>query len=751
MKLRLPSLLATAVVAVHSALIIKAETLIGTGNYYDVGKGSYSSDPQAHDMGEYASGGKRTDGVLCWAASASNLIQYWQDTYYDENAAQGTPNGLNPVTYNSPQGTRYLKVYEKFLSSSCMNKGGNASAAFDWWMKDTAVMDEGEYKLDNTKKWYYDSELFEGQESAAAEETDCFWRNIYSDVPYSTADLKENLQDAFAKQGQGVALQIWQICPEDPLHNSRNHAITCWGYESDETGVTALYLSDSDDYEFGVFRVNVSLGEVTNIIGAGETGYLTGLVLSTDEQLDGYSKDFEVALLSTNHIATPSSIAEDREDPEIRLQAGASITSNGLLKGTNDLSGAGITIGDGGNITVLSSDQDSTLSLTDAAAENTTGLTVMSGSLASLYGLSVEGYDKGGIVNTGRVYLHEGVVNLTGNSATDGAAINNGNYVSIEGNESVSITGNTAIGKGGAIYNTSELSIRGNAEVIFSGNTAAQGNDIYNAKGGSVNIADNGSVAFKGQNGEAAIVNDGTLYLKSGTDDRGISFQDASLDSRRGITYVGQDINGAITETSLKFADDTKTLTEISAKDTSLPAVLKEVKVGAAEIIGTGAGTASLQNSAVSCAADLRLSHLTLDASSKFTGQSEGKLTLDNLVIDLSGFEMSGEYAPEFDISGMFTGFGSMTVNSVYLDASSFELYENWDEYYSFVSVNFGEMLNDGTRLAVLIGNDMMTQNFEIYDGGNVMFWGEVAVPEPATGTLGLLALAGLAARRRRK
>lgn len=757
MKLRLPLFLLSGILSLPVTMPAAA-TVIGTGVSYDVGKGSYSQDETAWDMGTYDGGTTpRTDTLLCWACSASNLIQYWQDNYYTGNAASGTPQGLNPTTYTSPEGTRNLNVYEKFLSSSTVDDGGFAPRAFDWWFKD--VTPEG---LDSSPKNYYT--VFNEQDSAAGEGADFLWQYIYLEPAPTTMELKENLDAIFANQGQAVALKIWQIDGNAPL-KSRYHAISCWGYESNETGVTALYLTDSDDLEYGVFRVSVTEGQVKDIMGASDTGYLDALVLSTDEQLDGYDKRFQVALMNTDYIATPGKISQSRQSATGQVSEGETITSNKVLEGTNTVIAEGIVVGDGKAIAILTAnDSNTTLSLDGTTAgESSTGLTVKEGSLASLYNFSAQNYDNGAIKNEGRVSLHEGSVDISSNTAERGAAINNANFVSIEGNETVVMTNNSSTQEGGAIYNTSEISIRGNKSVVFSENTAAKGNDIYNASGATVNIADNGNVQFNGSDpNKAAVVNNGSLYLQSGvsTGEEGpetglISFTDSALDSNGGKTYVGQDVNGKTADTVLSFSAGEKTLSMTTSG--GVVTELEHLKVNATEIVGVAPGESYVKNATVTTLGVLHLSGLTLDSTSTF-GERDTEVSpmasvnMDNVVITLTSADMTQTgYGYSVDLSDMFN-YLNMNLDTVYFDASSV-LVDGLDEG-KYINVNFGlgdDVKAKAEKVAVMFGNGMMTNEYTTLNGGNVQFRGMVVVPEPTTGTLSLLALAGLAARRRRK
>lgn len=103
MKLRLSSLLFAALATLQVTYTANAD-VIGNGVCYDLGKACYSNDPNIPS---------KLDEVYCWAAGASNIIQYWQDTYKDQADAGITPpSGIN-ADYGSPTGTMYLDVYQQ--------------------------------------------------------------------------------------------------------------------------------------------------------------------------------------------------------------------------------------------------------------------------------------------------------------------------------------------------------------------------------------------------------------------------------------------------------------------------------------------------------------------------------------------------------------------------------------------------------------------------------------------------------------
>lgn len=119
-------ILSAALLSMLAALTAQAAVMVSTttGHVYDVGKGFYSSDEHITD---------KSDKELCWAAAASNLIQHWQDFYYDKHDTGETlPNGLNDNNYTSPTGTQYLAVFDAFRNN-WTDAPGLASNGFQWW------------------------------------------------------------------------------------------------------------------------------------------------------------------------------------------------------------------------------------------------------------------------------------------------------------------------------------------------------------------------------------------------------------------------------------------------------------------------------------------------------------------------------------------------------------------------------------------------------------------------------------------
>lgn len=146
-----------------------------------------------------------------------------------------------------------------------------------------------------------------------------------------------------------------------------------------------------------------------------------------------------------------------------------------------------------------------------------------SGRFLTLQGLSVitiqnnQGNGKGGCLRNsigGNVLVKDnGSVSFSGNySTSDGGAIRNSGTITINGNGSVLFGGNDSdSGYGDAIYNDSgTITINSNDRVSFNDNSS----DIYSKGGGQLDIANNGTVIFRGNQGSGLRFSAGTTSSK---------------------------------------------------------------------------------------------------------------------------------------------------------------------------------------------------------------------------------------------
>lgn len=145
---------------------------------------------------------------------------------------------------------------------------------------------------------------------------------------------------------------------------------------------------------------------------------------------------------------------------------------------------------------------------------------------------------------------------------------------------------------------------------------------------------------------------------------------------------------------------------------------------------------------------DIWLSDLTIGADNSFTTTAkDGTITLWNdVTIDLSDatYQLL-EDVYYFDLRGMFHC--ELQLGDVYLDATALK----FDLQDAGVVLDFGDDVNITHDDSVRLGMKGYDTELKLAEGGKLEFHATAQTPEPATGTLGLLALAALSMRRRRK
>ena len=222
-----------------------AEGVTLTSGWYDVNKKSTPNSSGA-------------DAMMCWAASSSNIIQWFQDRYVaDGNTLPaGCPNGTsskydyelqimdvfrdnwdNLARGNWTDGgvIWYFEgrdVYETNSKESCAHPRSGTGGYFkSQW---SGIFDNM-YKYENGWSWYT------GEPYTYATEINNYnWRG--SSVADPLMKFSEYIIAAFDHGMSSMAVAM-------SSNFNGAHAVTIWGYEMDNaTGyVTKLYIADSDD------------------------------------------------------------------------------------------------------------------------------------------------------------------------------------------------------------------------------------------------------------------------------------------------------------------------------------------------------------------------------------------------------------------------------------------------------------------------------------------------------------------------
>ena len=182
------------------------------------------------------------------------------------------------------------------------------------------------------------------------------------------------------------------------------------------------------------------------------------------------------------------------------------------------------------------------------------------------------------------------------------------------------------------------------------------------------------------------------------------------------------------------------------------PGLMKELTVSENEIIGTGRASSLADGLEIQSESDLLIKGMTITADNKIS-VGENTITLNDVTIKLSqtSYELvSGVYY--FNLSDLFHC--SVDMTDVTFDASDLTLPEGFNPETNAISFNLGDAkltAETAERDIYLLLGGYGSRTMSIDEQGRPVFTALVPTPEPTTGTLSLMALAGLCARRRRK
>lgn len=272
--------------------ILFAEGVTPTSGWYDVNK-----------IGD---GNQNGDINMCWAATSSNIIQWWQDRYVA--AGNTLPEGAI-----SGDGEKYqLALMEMYHSQWDNSRGGDATHGVVWYFQGINVQQsasENTYAqpLEGNNGGYFASVWNEILPHVYHEYSQGGFNNLISQEynNYTNWYKDENWQDLtnperlarfsnFVKTFMERGMCGLGVSTSATLASS-HHSVTLWGCEYDNaTGiVTKIWISDSDDMASEpkhpvLHECTVSINETTGRIrfdGAAQTYYATGLY-----PVSGYKK-----------------------------------------------------------------------------------------------------------------------------------------------------------------------------------------------------------------------------------------------------------------------------------------------------------------------------------------------------------------------------------------------------------------------------------------------------------------------------
>ena len=704
------------------------------------------------------------DSLMCWAASSSNIITWWQSQQ----------NGTMPdsIPTASP-----WDVFRTITTDS----GSNPRFALGWYVNGSGG---------NTWTW--------DESNSTQYQTGGFLQSVYctADNPVLISNSVSSSNGPYAQAAalvgalqSGYALTLEVGVPANDAKVPSSHAITLWGleYSTDASGITInkAYITDSDDGVTGIVTCSVKYAEGSSIHLSPTSGSIKGLAYAVNRadgmNANGYldpAKPLEwneqsgsgdryvtrdAVVTSTANLGN---LIFNDSSTVTRIDESSCISGNGHLtinKGTVVFDGVSRT-GTSGNITIKAG---TTLELKNGA-KMYSDTAYNSSSVVSVHGtLKVESlqYGEGNLgklrENLGALDLYNGArveisgadttatigvtmygdkarytIELADNSRFDWRA-NEHNLVTAVGaadNILVLETGeNATFSLGKSVSGALSLHKTGAGRLEIQGEIDLDSNSEVQVLGGTMHIAETASITSMGK---GLTVSDHATLEVCGHHGGVNSLR---VENAKVLGSVNKDGDGA----SITVASSV-TLSNACLRDVQLCAVsVEEVALTSAGPALTSENSSYIFNDSAPVIGnpDAHAAYITSPVLSGFS-TIDGALTLGITMDFMQGVmeRLNGqinylELALLAD--GMAAGQNAFTITldaatQAMLDASTLGEYGFYDK--------------DGNLLGTTSTGQMKglgEVNFCVHGLSEL-------VPEPSSATLSLMALAALAARRRR-
>ena len=276
--------------------IVFADGVTLTSGWYDVNK---------------KANGDNGDINMCWAATSSNMIQWFQDRYKaaGKTLPAGAVDGPGVTTYTN-YGPYELELMSMFHSEWDNSRGGHMQEAIPWYFE--GKLNGGEFASPGSQavpktdggywKSIWDTEVFpyiyHGYENVIVPGVEGLdLKNLYITIfnnyylwgngtsyqgTERLAEFSKLVVESFKYGMAGLTVNLGANL------NAVSHAVTLWGYEIDNaTGlITRLWITDSDDLMsepktqlLNEYNVSVDDGK-SNIKLSGNTRYGACYVVS---------------------------------------------------------------------------------------------------------------------------------------------------------------------------------------------------------------------------------------------------------------------------------------------------------------------------------------------------------------------------------------------------------------------------------------------------------------------------------------
>ena len=708
------------------------------------------------------------DSLMCWAASSSNIITWWQSQQ----------NGTMPdsIPTASP-----WDVFRTITTDS----GSNPRFALGWYVNGSGG---------NTWTW--------DESNSTQYQSGGFLQSVYctADNPVYIADRNTSASNTYAQaaalvgalqSGYAMTLEVGIAGATGNVPSS--HAITLWGlnYDTDQEGnisITGAYITDSDDSHAGLVSCAVKLSE-NSIILTPQQGSLTQIAYTINRadgmNANGYldpTKPLEWNAQSgrgDRYVTRDASVTGTANLGDLIFNDSSTVTStdstscisgNGSLavnNGTVVFDGVSRT-GTSGNITIKAG---TTLELKNGAKMYSDSVYNGSSVVSVLGTLKVESlqYSAGNLGclrdNLGALDLYDGArVEISGadTTATIGVTMygdkaqytialadnsrfvwsaNDNNLKTADGakdNTLVLETGeNATFSLGKSVSGALSLHKTGAGRLEIQGEINLDSNSEVQVLGGTMHIAETAGITSLGKG--LTVTDHATLEVCG----RHGGVNSLRVENAKVQGSVNKDGDGArITVAS------SVTLSNASLRDVQLCAAAASLSVEEVALTSAGPALTSENSSYIfndsapvignSGAHEAYITSPVLSGFSTIDGALTLGLTMDFMqgVMEKSGGQI--DYLQLALLAdGMVTGQNGFTITlnaatQAMLNASTLVKYGFYDDKGTLLDItSTGQMKEFGVV------------NFCVHGLSEL-------IPEPTSATLSLLALAALAARRRR-
>lgn len=204
-----------------------------------------------YDVNKVKDGSYNGDINMCWAAAASNILQWWLDRYVAAGniIPDGCPNGKGSATPYAYE----LAIMEAYHTYWNNERGGWVNCGISWFFEGKYPnISNGAYPYDNTGGYFKED-----------------WDNVLSQLYNSWSDGYVGEINGWANWGAGAGLYgddrlrrfseivagvfdrgiAGFVVAQSANGSGIHHSVTLWGYEIDNStgNVTKLFITDSDD------------------------------------------------------------------------------------------------------------------------------------------------------------------------------------------------------------------------------------------------------------------------------------------------------------------------------------------------------------------------------------------------------------------------------------------------------------------------------------------------------------------------